>query len=88
MAILDTQHVEKYCNLVLKLWHRHVPAFLQSLANAPAGARALSLDILFCGATHEASSQITAQEIFETLTRLRKKALTAGDSGLFIDRRR
>lgn len=88
MAILDTQHVEKYCNLVLKLWRRHLPAFLQSLENAPSGASTASLDILFCGAIHEAASQVGAQEIFETLIRLRKKALDAGETGLFIDRRR
>jgi len=73
---------------VLKLWRRHLPAFLQSLENAPAGAKAVSLDILFCGAIRKASSQVTAQEMFETLTRLRKKALAAGHTGLFFDRRR
>ncbi len=88
MAVLDAQQVEKYCNLVLKLWNRHLPAFLQSLESAPAGARDVSLDLLFCGVIHEAASQATAQDLFETLTRLRKKAVAAGATGLFIDRRR
>jgi DNA-binding response OmpR family regulator len=92
ICLIEPNHAMDYCRLVKKLWDKHLPALQETLglSHPEGGASAkggLHLELLFCIAVHESSSHKPTQDLFDTLTHLRQKALSDGESGIHIDRR-
>ena len=92
VSILEPNDVGTYCQRVRALWDKHLPKFYAAVSeeNALTGPHQRAtpvLDLLICATTREATSNLTSQQLFDTLTHLRQKALAGQGAGLHIDRR-
>ena len=92
ICLIEPDHAMDYCRMVNKLWKKHLPALQESLGLAPQEDGGFpkgvpNLALLFCIAVHEPPIHGSTQDLFDTLTHLRQKALSDGEAGLHVDRR-
>tara|TARA_R110001592_G_scaffold318864_2_gene596132 strand:+ start:1535 stop:2485 length:951 start_codon:yes stop_codon:yes gene_type:complete len=79
-----------YSDRVEKIWQKHLHGFLESVGKPTQIKSWIAnkmLEYLMCVTTCESDSNSSSRELFEILSHLRSKASTAGQSGLFQDRR-
>ncbi len=97
VCIVSPEAIEPFCERTYKVWQEHLERFYidigmeaaykaASAKPKKAGAAPL-LDVLFCVTTRDQTRTLSYRETFEVLTHLHQKALTAGTSGIVIDRR-
>lgn len=94
ICIMAPEHAEAYLARVLSTWEAHVPALYEQAGikqlyetdsqtrNSPS-----SLNLLACVTTYRRKHSVHSQDVFETLVRLRNKALLSKTYGLHFDRR-
>ena len=96
-CVLPAKKAAAYCKQARKLWLTHRDrlyesvgkawAYQQTLAEPEGEAKIPLLDLLFCVTARGQDEQVSSQQIFETLSRIRHKALETRSGGVYLDQR-
>jgi len=88
ICIMPPNSAEEYIDRVLTVWDNHIPSLYEQAGIDPSlnPGQAL-LKLLVCMTTYHRKQHLKSQDVFETLVRLRLKALAEGTYGLHFDRR-
>jgi len=97
-CLLPAAQAKAYCDYVREAWAAQLEAlyarvgreklYAESLASRPSmNPPPPLLDLLCCATRTSARRVLTARELFDVLSRLRHKALSAGVGGVYLDRR-
>ncbi len=97
VCLMEPQHADIYCKGVQKSWENHLPSFYASVGLEGAvdfanKAAALNgpplLSLMMCVTDSGIAGARSAQEYFDVLAQLRKKALASGSGGVYFDHRK
>lgn len=91
IGMLPIDHAERYCDKVLKSWHKHMLQFYKTpnlgVKYDEAVERDEVLDLTLCVTYREKGNHVTAQQLLETVSRIHKIANIDGAPGVHMDRR-
>ena len=95
VCLLEAEKAETFCKSVYYVWENHLSKLYTSLGMADpvshgGGAKNAAVPVLKCLFSITAcdpGSNMTFQDIFEVLTRLRQKALASKAPGMYVDLR-
>jgi DNA-binding response OmpR family regulator len=88
LCLVPPEDVEAYASKLLRGWRKHRPGLYETLElhrQAPEGP-ADFLDLLICTTVREARDQCSAQDLLDTLTRIRR-SVNEEVGGVHVDRR-
>lgn len=95
IAAVPAAEAESYCKKVQRGWRKHLDTLYSSLGLSPqleasqggdVGAP-LPLDLVFCVTACEGDSSTTAQQMLDTLSRIRRTVADVTVGGIHMDRR-
>lgn len=91
ICMLPIDGSERYCEKVLKSWHKHMHRFYKTpdlmVDYEDALSRDEVLDLTMCVTYRESGDHITAQHLLETVSRIHRIANIDGLPGIHMDRR-
>lgn len=91
IGIVPTESAERYCERVLKSWHKHMSRFYEyadlNVRYSDALAKDEVLDLIMCVTFRAEGEQVTAQDILDTVSRIHKTSYNEGQAGIHMDRR-
>jgi len=97
VCLMRPEHTQGYCEGVLKIWHANAKTICEELGLAaiyekapkgPTGKKEIPLlDLLGCVVARGPKDATASQEIFETLSQIRKTAIAKDEPGIYYDRR-
>lgn len=96
ICALPADRVEKYCDKVQNGWRKHVESLYQAadigglFEAAEGGSQDVPpiLDLLFCITTCDGSDPVSAQQLMDTVSRIRRTLGEMTTGGVHLDRRR
>lgn len=90
----EEQVAKPYSEAIKQVWDKHVDELYAAVgksnlldADTAERAKYKQLDVLCCVTNHGTKSRDTPQDMFETLTHIRTRALNHAQSGVFVDQR-
>lgn len=93
VCIVEPDRASSFCDALNEEWERHLPKLnpavkIREADEAAAPPRALpDLSLIICATGSGVAGAHSAQEYFDTLAQLHKKALASGKGGVFVDNR-
>ncbi len=98
LCLLPSKHAHACCEQFVSTWRENLATlytqvgqaqiYRDAVAAVPLGQNTSLIDIMVYSTTYHQREHVSQHELFETLTQLRHKALSAGISGIHVDRRR
>jgi len=91
IGLVPAEQTAHYCENLLKSWHKHMKSFYDNesipINYTDAQERNELLDLSICVTHRYANDHATAQQLWETLSRIHKIETANGVSGVHLDRR-
>ncbi len=91
VCLLEPQHADTFCKGVLNGWTKHLPEFHDAIGFNPDASQnhgVALLSLMLCVTDSISSGARSAQEYFDVLVQLRKKAIASGNGGIYHDHRK
>ncbi len=91
VCLLEPKHADTFCKGVINGWARHLPEFYDSIGFNPDSSQnhgVSPLSLTLCVTDSASSGARNAQEFFDVLAQLRKKAIASGNGGIYFDHRK
>jgi len=90
VCAIDKDKAHDFCVQAQKIWRSQLEELYTAIGHANVytkGKSPIFPDVLFCVAMRTQNENQTPQEMFETLSQIRNKAMSAGTGGVLWDRR-